>query len=238
MASALYTDLKKGKHGSTFARPVEGLFGLRAWADDPALAPLLATPEVAEVVPTRPGSGRLASARSLNRSRSPDDASVPRARPLTPPKESPRPARDEAASASKRRRLAPTLDAAGIDSLLAAAEVLVTPSHRATAPPSVFAMQPCHAFAAPPPADGAAVAAPGAEALADSICAHLAATVSPPMLPAALWQYARACAAEGRTHEAEAAAARSFHVFATSAPWASLDSARTAFTQLTALQQP
>lgn len=45
MASALYTDIKKGKGrngaGSIFCRPAEGSFGLREWYNDPELAHIL-----------------------------------------------------------------------------------------------------------------------------------------------------------------------------------------------------
>lgn len=45
MASALYTDIKKGKGrngaGSIFCRPAEGSFGLREWSADPELAHVL-----------------------------------------------------------------------------------------------------------------------------------------------------------------------------------------------------
>jgi len=263
MASALYTDLKrgKGKHGSTFARPVEGLFGLRAWAADPALAPLLEL-EAAEAQPTRTSSGRLASARSLARSRSPEAEAPPRARPLTPPKESPR-TRDEASA--KRPKLAPRADAFGIDSLLAAAEALMTPTHRdGGAAPSVFAAPtpcaatpaPCAAAAAPSPPrcpntplEGDAAAQPSSSGsagaleasppsagslLADRIELQLRAAVPPPLMPAALWSFARTCMGSGRTEEAEAAAERSFAIFYASAPsWPSVEAAKVAFTQLT-----
>lgn len=33
MASALYTDVKRKEANSAFIRPVEGMFGLREWAD-------------------------------------------------------------------------------------------------------------------------------------------------------------------------------------------------------------
>ncbi len=33
MASALYTDVKRKEGSSAFIRPVEGMFGLREWAD-------------------------------------------------------------------------------------------------------------------------------------------------------------------------------------------------------------
>jgi len=81
MASALYTDIKKGRIGkgdSLFARPCEGLFGLKEWADDAELADLLVERSKAD------------NLQRLQRSEKEPAAANAAKRPSTPPPQSPR----------------------------------------------------------------------------------------------------------------------------------------------------